>query len=464
MNDHDHDHDRVLPTLEANGDRVPVRPRQARGRFYRRRRAVAIALIAAFLLLPYVMIDGRPAILLDLGAREFAFFGSVFRPSDTVSLMMFGLSVAFAIVLVTALWGRVWCGWACPQTVWLEWVFRPIERFFEGSPAQQRALDARGGRSWRRFAKLGVYMALAFVLANTFLAYFVSASRVGSWVQHSPAEHPVGFAVVMITTGLVFFDFAYMREQTCTFACPYGRMQSVLLDRQSMIVAYDAGRGEPRARRRKLAVIGNAGDCVDCSACVQACPAGIDIRKGLQMECVGCAQCIDACDSVMDNLDQRRGLIRYTSRAELAGERPRVLRARTIVYPLLLAASVIGFLITVGDRAAADVWLEKSPTPYETLDGGMVSTPVKLRLENRSDAPRVYTITLDDPGAHAQVAGLMPSYKLAGRQTEHIPFFVLSQPGTFSAGRRDATIVVRDDHGWSTTLSVVLLGPSGGAR
>jgi cytochrome c oxidase accessory protein FixG len=454
----EHEHEHVLPTLEADGTRVPVRPRQARGRFYRRRRVVAVALIAAFLLLPYITIGGRPAMLLDLGAREFSFFGAVFRPSDTISLMFFGLTIAFAIVLVTALWGRVWCGWACPQTVWLEWVFRPIERFFEGSPAQQRALDARGGWSWRRFAKFGVYLVLAFVLANTFLSYFVGASRVASWVRHSPAEHPVGFAVVVVTTALMFFDFAYFREQTCTFACPYGRFQSVLIDRQSMIVAYDDRRGEPRGRRRKLAVISNTGDCVDCGACVQACPTGIDIRKGLQMECVGCAQCVDACDAVMDKLQQPRGLIRYTSKAELVGESRKILRARTIVYPVLLAAAFVGLLVTIGQRSDADVWLEKTATPYEALEGGMVSTPVELRLENRTGDARRYTITLDDP-AHAQVAGLQKEYKVGARETSHIPFFVLSPATAFDDGRRDARILVRDDAGWSTALSVTLLGP-----
>ena len=451
--------ERVLPTINVDGSRERVRPRRAIGRFWKRRRVVAYALIASFVLLPYLSIGGRPAILIDLGARELSFFGAVFRPSDTISLMMFGLALAFGVVRVTALWGRVWCGWACPQTVWLEWVFRPIERLFEGTPAQQRAIDAHHGWSWRRVAKFGVFAAIAFVLASTFLAYFVGAERVATWSRGSPAEHPVGFVIVMITTALVFFDFGYFREQTCTFACPDGRMQSVMLDRQSMIVAYDEKRGEPRARRRKLSVI-QSGDCVDCSACVQACPTGIDIRKGLQMECIGCAQCIDACDAVMDKLGQQRGLIRYSSHAELAGEPRKILRARTIVYPTLLAAAVVGLLVTLGDRAAAEVWVEKSATPFGLLDDGRVSTPIELRLENRTDAPHHYTIALDDP-AHATVAGLGPSVSVGARQTVHVPFFVLSPASAFTHGRRDARVIVRDDAGWSASVPVLLLGPEG---
>jgi cytochrome c oxidase accessory protein FixG len=450
---------RVLPTINADGSRARVRPRRTTGRFTARRRVVAYALIALYLLLPYVTIGGRPAMLIDLASREIDLFGGVFRPSDTVSLMMLGLAIAFGIVLVTAWWGRVWCGWACPQTVWLEWVFRPIERLFEGTPAQQRAIDARGGWSWRRAAKLAVYAALAFALASTFLAYFVGAERVAVWSTGSPAAHPAGFAVVMITSALVFFDFGFFREQTCTFACPYGRLQSVLLDRQSMIVAYDAGRGEPRGRRRKLAVVQEPGACVDCSACVQVCPTGIDIRRGLQMECIGCAQCVDACDAVMDKLGQPRGLILYSSQAQLAGEPRRALRARTLVYPALLAAALIGLFVTLTGRAAADVWLEKAAVPYMKLDDGTISTPVELRVENRTDAARRYTITLDDPSGRGKTAGLTPEYRLDPRKTVHIPFFVLSPPDAFQRGRRDARVIVRDDTGWSTTLPVVLLGP-----
>jgi cytochrome c oxidase accessory protein FixG len=453
---------KVLPTINADGSRARVRPRRATGRFWRRRRLVAYALIALYLLLPYVTIGGRPAMLIDLATREIDLFGAVFRPSDTVSLMMLGLAIAFGVVLVTAQWGRIWCGWGCPQTVWLEWVFRPLERLFEGTPAQQRAIDARGW-SWRRVAKLAVFAALAFVLASTFLAYFVGARRVALWSTGSPSAHPAGFTVVMITTALVFFDFGFFREQTCTFACPYGRLQSVLLDRQSMIVAYDAARGEPRGRRRKLAVVQDErGACVDCSACVQVCPTGIDIRRGLQMECIGCAQCVDACDSVMDKLGQARGLIRYSSHAQLAGEPRRAWRGRTIVYPALLAAALIGLFVTLTGRAAADVWLEKAAVPYLRLDDGTVSTPVELRLENRTDARHRYTIALDDPSGRA--AGLSDAYPLDAHKTVHIPFFVLAAPDAFHHGRRDARVIVRDDAGWSTTLPVVLLGPEGDRR
>ncbi len=455
------DDDRVLPTLNADGTRIRVRPRVVQGRFFDRRRIVAYALLVAFLVLPWIHINGRPAMMMDLGTREFALFGAIFRPTDTLSLLFFGLSLAFGIVLITTLWGRLWCGWACPQTVWLEWVFRPIERLIEGTPAQQRAIDTQPGISGRRLVKHAIFIGLAFVVANTFLAYFVGAERITHWVTQSPALHPVGFGVVVVVTGLMFFDFAYFREQTCTFACPYGRMQSVMLDRQSLIVAYDTTRGEPRGKpvKKSLPVLGEKkGDCVDCGACVQVCPTGIDIRKGLQMECIGCAQCVDACDAVMAKLERPIGLVRYTSGAELAGEPRKLFRARTMIYPALVAVAFTGLMVTLGNRQNADAAIERTSNPYEMLSDGEVSTPVQLRLENRTDAARVYTLTYQD-AAGVKAMGIQPSYKLAPHQARQIAFVVLSPRGSFADGKRPATLRIADDDGWSTTLAVLVLGP-----
>jgi len=354
-------HERVLSTLNDDGTRNWIRPKLARGRFLRRRRIVGYALIALFVALPFVRIGGRPALLVDLISREIVAFGAVFRPSDGFVLMLLGLTIVFSVFLFTALFGRVWCGWACPQTVYLEHVFRPIERWLEGTPAQQAKLS---NLHPRRIAKWMIYAALSFALANVFLAYFVGVDRLSAWVLESPVDHVGGFMVVCGVAALMLFDFAYFREQTCIVACPYGRLQSVLLDRQSLIVGYDASRGEPRGKpKKRLAVVGERGDCVDCAACVTVCPTGIDIREGLQMECIGCAQCVDACDGVMDKLGKKRGLIRYTSQDELAGKARRVLRVRTVIYPALLvfAAGLLAF--GVATRGSAEVWIERITGP-----------------------------------------------------------------------------------------------------
>ena len=469
-----HAPERVLSTLNPDGSRYKIHPRTAHGRFHRARAIVAYGLIAIFVVLPYIHIGGKPAILLDLIRREFTFFGATFRPADGFILMLFGLSVALTIFLVTGLAGRVWCGWGCPQTVYLEWVFRPIERLFEGSPTDSRKLDAKGGLSVRRTAKWAVYVLLAFLVAHTFLSYFVSASTVWDWIHGSPADHPVGFGVVMGVTALMFIDFAWFREQTCIIACPYGRLQSVLLDRHSLIIGYDTARGEPRgkataAKRTSLPVVADAvapapapaklGDCVDCNACVATCPTGIDIRKGLQMECVGCAQCIDACDAIMGKLDRPPGLIRYTSKAQLAGEPRRILRPRMMIYPVLLAVAVILFTVQVGHRTEADVWvLRQEGAPFTVQADGTVSTPVRIKIENRSSAPRTYTLAVRDV-PEAKIVMPRASYELQPNKPTVLPIFIESPADSFVHGRRNAAVDISDDKGWHTSVAITVLGP-----
>jgi cytochrome c oxidase accessory protein FixG len=282
----------------------------------------------------------------------------------------------------------------------------------------------------------------------------------------SPARHPIGFSVVVGVSALMFFDFAYFREQMCVLACPYGRLQSVLLDKHSLIIGYDEKRGEPRGkvgnRKKALPVLREgtpAGDCVDCKACVATCPTGIDIRRGLQMECIGCAQCIDACDAIMTKLDRPRGLIRYTSKAELSGQPRRLLRPRLLVYPVLLALVGVLFLVQVGERTKADVWvLRQEGAPFSLLEDGTVSTPVRVKIENRSSAKRVYRVALEDR-AGTRVIGARPEYPLEPGKSTIVPMFVISPRGLFRHGERDARVVISDDAGWSTSLVVTILGP-----
>jgi cytochrome c oxidase accessory protein FixG len=437
--------ERVLSTLNQDGTRVRLRPRPSPGRFYNRRRVVAYALIALFVALPYVSINGKPALLLDLISREFTFFGTTFRPTDTLILMIVGLAIVLAIFLITALFGRVWCGWGCPQTVYLEWVFRPIERLWEG----------RGTTTaWRRVGKHLTFLALAALLSNVFLAYFVGADRLATWVFHSPAAHPVGFAVVVIVTGLMFFDFAWFREQTCIIACPYGRLQTVLVDRQSLIIGYDATRGEPRGKVGKA-----SGDCIDCRACVTTCPTGIDIRQGLQMECIGCAQCIDACDAIMTRVKRPPGLIRYTSQDQLAGKPSRLLRGRTIVYPVLLAIVVVALALSLGGRAAAEVSILRTDgAPFSILPTGEVSTPLTVKVENRTGVRHDYRVEL--LGAEdARVINPQPTFALEPGHATTVPLFVIAPWASFRAGRRVVEVRVRDEAGFDRTLSTTLLGP-----
>jgi cytochrome c oxidase accessory protein FixG len=472
---------RSLPTLNSDGTRFVLHPRPSPGRFLRRRKIVGYALIALFVLLPQLRIGGRPPLLIDLVHREIDLLGAVFRPSEGVLLMLLGLAVALTVFLITAMFGRIWCGYGCPQTVYLELVFRPIERWIEGSPGRGRA-RAGAGPGWRRPLKWAIYAALAFAVANVFLSYFVPTDLLWHWITSSPAEHPGGFTVVLAVTALMFFDFAYFREQTCTVACPYGRLQSVLLDRRSLIVGYDAARGEPRGKVSKAAAKETAalhaaalhaaaketvaketaaavGDCVDCNACVATCPTGIDIREGLQMECIGCAQCIDACDAIMTKLHRPPGLIRYATQEQLAGEPRRISRLRVWIYPVLLAV-VLGALGTqLALRGDSELWLLRNDEgAFEQLADGRISSMVRLKIENRSASPRRYTVELDgDPAAQLLMA--RPHVEVAGGAAVEVSLFVLAPFPSFHGGKRPTALVVQEDGHLLGRLAVTLLGP-----
>ena len=451
--------DRVLSTLNRDGTRRWLHPKLAHGRFLRRRRIVGYALIALFVALPFVRIHGRPAVLIDLGTREIAVFGALFRPSDGFVLALLGFTIAIAVFLVTALFGRVWCGWGCPQTVYLELVFRPIERWLEGSRGQRTQL-------WRHVVKWALYVVLAFALANVFLAYFVGTDTLEHWVIRSPLDHLAGFGLVVFVAALMLGDFGWFREQMCIVACPYGRLQSVLLDTQSLIVGYDKARGEPRTRaKKKLPIAGEHGDCVDCSACVSVCPTGIDIRDGLQMECVGCAQCIDACDAVMEKLGRAPGLIRYTSQAELSGTKRKLLRGRTLIYPALLAIAAGGLAFAVGHRGSAEVWVERVSGPsFVELPDGRISAQGRIKIENQSDSPRHYRIALAEAG-DAKLRLPQDTWQVRARHAIEIPLFVDVPRTSFVHGERRVYVRIDDDSGFERIVAVTLLGPDdGGGR
>lgn len=450
---------RVLSTLEQDGSRRWLYPKLTKGRFWTRRRAVAYLLMAVFVLIPYIQVGGKPMVLLDVVHGHFTLFGFTFLPTDTPLLALFGVSVLLTIFFLTALMGRVWCGWGCPQTVYLEFLYRPIERLFTGragAGGKPRATIA----GWRKTGMYLTFFVASFFVAHTFLAYFVGVAQLRHWITGSPADHPAAFLVILATTGLMLFNFGFFREQMCLIACPYGRFQSALLDRSSLIISYDRKRGEPRGavRRTSLPVVEERGDCVDCEMCVSVCPTGIDIRDGLQIECIGCAQCIDACDAVMNKIGRPLGLIRYSSQAAMAGEPTRLLRPRVVIYPAIVAIllGLIAFLIAT--HAPTDVTLLRGlGRPFVFTDKGDVENVMRLKLTNRTDHPQELRIAVSDR-TDVQAIATQNVVALAPGQSWVEPVRVIAPAAAFSLGTLDVTLRVSGS-GVSIDRPCRLLGP-----
>lgn len=458
---------RVLPTLNEDGTRRWIRPKPSHGKWWHRRRVVAYALMLVFFAVPHLRVFGKPLFLMNLPERQFTLLTYTFLPTDTLLFMLVMACGVFGIFLVTALFGRAWCGWACPQTIYLEFLFRPIGRWFDGGYTGSRNLDKEG--SWftpRRLAKYATFLVLSLFVAHTFLAYFVGTDHLYKWMTRSPADHPTSFLLVVLMTGVVWFNFTYFREQTCLIVCPYGRWQAALLDQQSLIVAYDVARGEPRELGTKHRSAG-AGDCISCNACVQTCPTGIDIRNGLQMECVHCTQCVDACDDVMLRIGKPTGLIRYTSQAALAGRKRHWLRMRTILYPALMIGLGGTLIVTLAMKESADVTVLRGiGAPFTEEADGRIANQVRIRVTNRGATPAAYQLTLQSSDAQTPLADsvtmVAPENPLAvdPGATHSTSVFILLPRSAFVKGERFVTLHLTDGQKFQKEIQYRLLGPT----
>jgi cytochrome c oxidase accessory protein FixG len=306
-----------LATADRTGRRLWVYAAKPRGRLYNARTIVAVGLLAFLFAAPFIRLNGEPLLLYDIHSRRLIIFGLAFWPQDFHLFVLATITFIVFVVLFTAIFGRLFCGWICPQTVFLEMVFRRIEYWIEGGPARQRKLTAQawnGEKTFKRLFKHGLFFAISFVIGNTFLAYIIGADQLIAIITAPPSAHLIGLTAMLVFSFLFYGVFAWFREQACTLVCPYGRLQSVLIDRNSIVVAYDYKRGEPRAALDRGGKKPDVGDCVECLACLHVCPTGIDIRNGTQLECVNCTACIDACNRTMRKIGLPEGLIRYPRR------------------------------------------------------------------------------------------------------------------------------------------------------
>ncbi|MGA3006646.1 MAG: cytochrome c oxidase accessory protein CcoG [Opitutaceae bacterium] len=446
-----------VTTIRDDGSRLFLHPADVRGYFNRWRRVGALALIAVYGLLPWIKVGGYPAVFLDVANRRFHLFGWTLAAQDLWLLFFLITGLGFALFFLTALFGRLWCGWACPQTVFLDHVFRRIERWIEGDALSRRQLDAAAwsvGKLLRRGAKQGLFIVLAAAIAHLFLSYFISLPALWSMMRASPGEHGGAFVFIAVATGVLYLNFAWFREQLCIVICPYGRLQSALIDDHSLVIGYDARRGEPRGR---LGTPG-AGDCVACSRCIQVCPTGIDIRQGLQIECIGCTACIDACDDVMHKLQRPAGLIRYDSQAAFAGRTTRWLRPRTILYAVLLLAGVSVATWAFSTLRPASLGLTRvTGAPY-FVDADFVRDEFFVRLINKQSVPIDLSIRVRSPIAIEQI-GLTEPVTLPALG-EDVRALVLRVTRARYAGPFSITIVVTDSAGtFHLERTAEFLGP-----
>jgi cytochrome c oxidase accessory protein FixG len=316
----------------------------------------------------------------------------------------------------------------------------------------------KNGLSWRRISKNVVFLVLSFVLANVFLAYFVGTRALRTWVLGAPSQHMSGFLVVAVTTGLMFFDFAYFREQMCTVACPYARLQSVLLDRRSLLIGYDGLRGEPRSKGKPKP---GHGDCIDCQACVVSCPTGIDIRDGLQLECIACGQCADACDSIMARINKPVGLIRYASQdAFETGKKSPLVRTRVVIYSALLVGLLVTLTTALLAKPGADVTILRGIGAPFTESGASVVNQIRVKIRNRSGAEQRYHIEIADLDGASLIAPEDPLTIASGDQRT-TSVFVMATRNVFQGGARAVHFRVTDAHGYRADFPYQLLGPEG---
>ena len=452
-----------VTTIRSDGSRPYLYPADVRGRFALARRLAGYALIVFYLSLPWLPVNGYPAVFLDVAERRFHLMGLTFAAQDLWLLFFVITGLGFTLFFVTALFGRVWCGWACPQTVFLDHLYRPIERFFEGDAVRRRALAA-APLSWekvvRRGLKQSAYLMVSIVLTHLFLAYFVSVPEVWHMVRSAPTEHWGVFVFMAAYTGLTYFIFAWFREQVCIVICPYGRIQSALTDDHTLVIGYDPVRGEPRGRVGAAGV----GDCVACNRCVQVCPTGIDIRQGQQMECVGCTACIDACDEVMTRVGKPTGLVRYDSLRAFSGQPTRWVRPRTLLYfgLLLVGAGVAGWAVSTLRPANLGV-TRMVGAPY-ILDAAEVRNQYLVRIVNKRNVPARFQVELPDAPAGLRALGFEHPVEV-GALGEVVHPLILQQARGAFAGPFHLTVRLRDEAGtFRLERKVDFLGPGAGGR
>jgi cytochrome c oxidase accessory protein FixG len=446
-----------VTTINLDGSRRFIHPARVNGAFTTWRSIVGALLTIVYASLPWITINGNPAVFLDVTHLQFHFFGLTFVTQDLWLAFFLVSGLAFSLFYVAALFGRVWCGWGCPQTVFLD-LARRIERWCEGDSPERVRLDSlpwTGRKTIKRLCKHVLFGLFAGILAHVFLSYFVSLPRLYQMMTHAPFENWTSFVVVGFITGVLWFDFAWFREQFCIVLCPYGRLQGALIDKHSVVIGYDEKRGEPRGKKQTPGV----GDCVDCGRCVAVCPTGIDIRQGQQIECIGCAACVDACDDIMTKLRRAPGLVRYDSMEGFAGRPTKWIRPRTILYTALLLLGTGIMLASLSTLRSATVSVTRLRGAPYFLEAGQIRNQYLVRVLNKRNREETYRVEFVDAPAGLQVTGIQEPMIIPSLGEQMRPVVVTFPRSSFNHAFPVTVRIVDSGNDAITEKKVSFLGP-----
>jgi len=456
-----------IATADEQGRRKWIYPRKVSGPWFRRRTWFSWLLLFIMFAGPFLTIHGNPLLLMNVVERKFVVLGQIFWPQDMIIFAVALLLFAVGIIVFTTAFGRLWCGWACPQTVMMEMVFRKVEYAIEGDAPNQRALNRAPwtpGKVFKKALKHGLFFALSFAVGNVLLSYIIGWQALYQIITDPPAQHLVGLGFMLAFALLFYGIFARFREQACTFVCPYGRLQSLLLDENSIVVAYDYKRGEKRGPRRRAQQFGERryaglGDCVACNQCVSVCPTGIDIRNGTQMECVHCTACMDACDTVMDKTGSPRGLIRYASLNGI--ERRQALRftPRLAGYVVVLAvlATVLGLMLYLRSDVEATV-LRAPGSLFQQMPDGHFSNLYTVRVVNKTSREMPVELRLENPAGSLSVMG-QGRIVVAPQKLSENSVLIELEPAAMKSGATPLVLGVYSDGKKLETLKTAFIGP-----
>jgi len=398
--------DRISLVDKKTGDREWVYPKKPKGKLTNFRTVFGLSLMALLFSGPFIKLNGHPILLLNILERKFIIFGIPFWPQDMPLFALLMMTFVIFIIVFTVLFGRVWCGWACPQTVFMEMLFRKIEYFIEGDYNQQIKLDEskwNANKVFRKTIKHIIFFILSVFIANIFLAYLIGIDEVSKLVTDGPSEHLGQFFALVIFSSVFYFVFAKFREIVCIVICPYGRLQGLMLDNNSIVVAYDFVRGEPRGHIKKATEQTHLGDCIDCKRCVHVCPTGIDIRNGTQLECVNCTACIDECNEVMQKINRPKGLVRYASQEEIVHNTKNGLTFRTGAYVTILVILFSALIYFLVSRKDIDTTLLRTPGMlFQQQDSDRVSNMYNFVIVNKTFNDQKIMVKVSEP-ANAEI-------------------------------------------------------------